>query len=284
MDKRKPRANQHKEDALNKYVHNPGDPDGVVAAEKQRMWRQGQVARGQKVPYRPRNRWPLIAAACVAVIVGIVGAYFLGFQNAQIPVAKQEQAVKNKKDRKVVAVTTATKKYTSEIYSLSFTYPENWIVSDTVARLTVTSPKFDMQGTDGAESGNVVLMIQNKQSNLPGFPEDGATAGLKSLQLTYKNPSNFQRDQTFLSFVDYDSTNGITKLFLTGATSYEPGQSVLAESIVGGNPLISVSFQECSKSYCASGDVTPISIESGSWDKAPFKPQIIKLLESLVIN
>ncbi len=272
-------------DPLYEHVQDPGDPDGVVAAEKQRAWRANRpVTAPREVPQdRLSRRWPRVVATVLLLAGLLVGSYYLGYQKARVPVAKQQKVAQDKTERKETPVTTATKRYDSSTFGLSLTYPDNWIVADTADQLTVTSPTFSLTEADGTADGHVVVSVRKQQSSIPGFPGT-ATAGLASTQLTYKRPSPIQRTQTYLSFVDYQGAGSVSALFLTGDRTYQPGEAVPMTDLAQRNPLVSVTFVECSKSYCTGGKTTPASITAASWDKATFKAAVVTMLQSLVFN
>src|SRR4051812_45053412 len=46
-------------DELNEHVEDPGDPDGVVAAQKQKTWQQAYQASAS-APKKKKRRWPII--------------------------------------------------------------------------------------------------------------------------------------------------------------------------------------------------------------------------------
>lgn len=275
-------------DTLNEHWNEPGDPDGVVAAERNRVWRRGHSKQDpRKVHAEHRaHYWPLILA--VFVVVGmIVGAYFLGWHTASGPVAQKVQVAKNKADRVQASATVATKHYDSSIYTLGFDYPNNWVISDTKDKLTLTSPSFTMVDSQkgSTDNGHVIMTIQNQQPNIPGFPENGATASLPSTQLTYKHPTeNVQRKQSYLSYLGYTGSDGIDALYLTGDNVYQGGDNVPMSDIVQGNPLISVAFAKCTKSFCMGGTTTPLTLKSESWNNASFKQTVINILQSLGLH
>jgi len=199
-------------------------------------------------------------------------------------VAKKQQTAKNVQERKTVA-TDATKHYDSQLFTLGFDYPANWVVSDKPGKLTVTSPTYSMATSDSAKGqGNVIVTIQNQQPSVPGYPSGGATAALDSTKLTYKKPSNVQRAETFMSYLDYSTQGGITALYLTGDNAYAAGDAVPITDLARASLLVNVTFQRCDKSYCTGGRVEQLTIASNSWAKAAYKDPVTKLLESLVIN
>src|SRR6185369_3064534 len=160
---------------------------------------------------------------------------------------------------------------------------DNWIVSDTASKLTVTSPNMKMSSTTGQVNAHVMMTIQNPQTSIPGFPSGGAMANLSSDKLTYKQPSSVQRAQTYLSFLGYKNPNGVDALFLTGDNGYQSGQQVPMSDVVKGNPLVSVTFVKCEDTSCVNGTPVPITLLASSWKDASFKSDVIDLLQSLTL-
>jgi hypothetical protein len=274
------------EDTLNEHVEDPGDPDGLVAAEKQHRWQHGKLASEPRVipPYDRKRSWPMMLGVLLVVVLAVAAAYVLGYQKARAPLAKKQQLAQNQSERKLAPVTTTTKHYDSNLHTLSLDYPQNWLVADTEDRLTVTSPNFAMTSLDGSTNGHVVVTIQNQQTSIPGFPSGGAVASAESDKLTYTHPSSVQRAQTYLTYLGYGAPSGISALFLTGDNGYQLGQNVPLADIVKGNPLVSVVFEKCAKSFCTGGSVTPIMLQAESWDHAAFRAPITNLLQSLVFD
>ena len=273
-------------DNLNEHLHEPGDPDGLVAAENQRKWREGELASPAVGPerYGRKRRWPVVLSVFAALALLAVGAYYLGVYNTKEPIAKKKEIAKQKDERKFADPVVATKHYDSVTHTLSLDYPQNWIVADTDAKITITSPNFAMQTNGQAKPGHVLLTIQNQQSSVPGYPAAGALASMESQKLTYKQPSAVQRAQTYLSFVGYGTKSNIDALYLTGDNGYQAEQNIPMTDVAKGNPLISVTFVECAKSFCTGGEVKPLTLDTKSWPKAAYRTQVTNLLESLIFN
>jgi len=283
-------------DALNEHWEEPGDPDGVVAAEKLRRQMQNHPAppHSPDVTYNPDRNWPkpklpkvhvpvkpLLIAVLIVAAVGT--AYWLGTRSA----GKQDvQATQTTQQTQTQAdpAPGPLQHYDSTTFALGLDHPSNWTVADTPTKLTVTSPLLHMTDLAGPTTGHVVLTVQNQQTSIPGYPTIDAMANLVSQQLTYSNPSSVQRGQTYLSYVAYKSPNGIDALYLTGDTAYKVGQHVPMSDIVAGNPLVSVTFKKCSANDCSKGSVKPMTLLAKSWKTAEFRPTVINLLQSLTFN
>jgi len=268
-------------DKLNEHWDDPGDPDGVVAEEQQLKW---QHSRPTVIPEPPKKRhWPVVLVIIVLLAAATAGAYWLGSYKASAP-AKKTSTAQASQQQSAQAAAAPTKHYDSVTHTLSLDYPGNWVVSDTADKLTVTSPALKVASLNGAATGHIIVTIQNQQTSIPGYPSAGGIANLDSDKLTYKQPSSVQRAQTYLSYVAYQSPNGVDTLFLTGDNGYQSGQQVPMSDVVKGNPLVSVTFATCTSDNCVNGPVKPITLLASSWNKAAFKPQVVELLQSLTFN
>lgn len=272
------------DDVLNEHVHDPGDPDGVIAAEKLRQWNEAhphpQVIREK--PERIR-RWPIVLAVIAVVTAASVGAYWLGTQHAIKMQAATNQKVKQQAKQKAeaaVPISTQTKHYDSTNFGLGFDYPDNWTVSDTPNKLTVTSAPTSLMTAVGMRTNvNVVAVIQNQQSSITGFPAKGAVASLASDLIKYTHPSTVQRAQTYLSYLSYTGQTDLDMLYLTGDKSYQQGQAVPMSDIAQGNPLISVGFEKG-----GSGSSDFVTLKADSWRSSPAAQAVNNLFASIVIN
>lgn len=273
-------------DELNELVEHPGDPDGVHAAEQERVWRQTHDGTDYTptAPAKRKRRWPIIVLVLILVAAAAGGAYWFGSHKAKQPANGGTTHQAPIKPGPTPTTATKTKHYDSVTYTLGFDYPENWVVNDTTSKLTVTSPTTQLTGADGsAHSTHVVVTIQNQQTTVPGYPSDGAVAALDSDHLTYKQPTAVQRAQTYLSFLSYHQQNSLDQLFITGDNGYQQGQNVPLSDIVKGNPLVSVSFETCSTDDC-SGTPTPTTLQASTWKSAAASKQVTDLLQSMQLN
>ncbi|HEY4160664.1 MAG TPA: hypothetical protein VGM08_01245 [Candidatus Saccharimonadales bacterium] len=279
-------------DELNEHVHDPGDPDGLVATEQRKRWREthstNTVSASQRPPYRHKRLWPAIIAVIIVLAAAAFGSYWLGSQQAgkkQTAHTAQTQSKQTSQQQSNASqpATTTTKHYDSSTFTLGFDYLQTWKVSDTPAKLTVTSPAMQLATGVGAKtSAQVVVTIQNQQSAIPGFPAGGAVAALNSDHLTYKQPSAVQRAQTYMSYLSYTGPTDLDAIYITGDSGYQPGQQVPMSDIVKGNPLISVSFNACSDENCTSPK--PVTLSAHAWQSAAASKDVANLVESLVLQ
>lgn len=267
-------------DELNEHVTDPGDPDGVVAAENQKDWRDDYQAAAAK-PQKKKRRWPLVLLVVLLVAVAAGATYVLTSEKAAAPADKTTQHQTSSAAKKHTDV--PTKAYTSDAYALSFNYPEDWTLNDDASKLTVTSPVVSLTDSTGAKNyGRVVISVQNQQSTIPNYPADGAVAVLSSDKLTYKQPTQVQRAQTYLSYLGYRAA-GLDALYITGDNGYQKDQTVPMSDVVKGNPLISVTYTSCSDKVCQTTGA-PLTLQTDSWSTTVVSKQVTALLESLQLN
>jgi hypothetical protein len=274
---------QDDSDVLNEHVDEPGDPDGVIAAEQRQRWqeRHPTPSNTPRAEYKRKRRWPLALLVLVLLAGASYGAYTFGQRAATHKQATTKQPTTTTQP----AVTSQTRSYTSTNYSLSFNYPANWIVSDTASKLTITSPAMKLKSAVGANvNAHVVVTIENQQTSIAGYPSTGAIAAIASNDMSYAQPSSIQRAQTYVSYLSYTEASGLDEIYVTGDNGYQQGQQVPMSSIVEGNPLIGVGFENCQSNDCSTGTSDPVTLLASSWSSTNVSKQVISLLESIVIT
>lgn len=284
------------DDALNEHVQNPGDPDGLIAAEERRKWQaENPAPKPSPVPMakKPRKKHRILTAFVILVLIAAAayGAYWFGGQqadkdkNKSAAASKSAQQDAQNKQASEPAATVSTKHYDSTTYTLGLDHPQDWVVTDSAAKLTITSPTVSLATATGSNvNGHVVVTIQNQQSTIAGYPAGGAVAVLASEKLTYKQPTPVQRAQTYLSYLSYGRANGLDALYITGDNGYQKDQLVPSSDVVKGNPLISVTFQSCTSTDCSTGTPTMLTLSASDWvDEGAYK-QVTDLLKSIQIN
>lgn len=287
------------EDHLNEHVENPGDPDGVIEAEQQREWRMKQakaeakaVAAAERPPKkRSKARWLLFPLVLLLVGAATYGAYWLGNnqadKNRQTTKQTHTQSTQQHTQQSTQNATTTvpTKHYDSTTYTMGLDYPQDWTVSDTSAKLAVVSPKLSLTTATGTTvDGHVVVTIQNPQTNIAGYPANGATATRTSDKLTYKQPTPVQRAQTYLTYLGYGKANALDSLYVTGDNGYQKGQNVPLSDVTKGNPLISVTFQSCTSADCSTGTPTMLTLSNDFWTDLPANRQANDLIKSIQLS
>lgn len=287
MDKDDPRQQPTDEelDELNEHWREPGDPDGLVAAEERQQWREIHPAAAVPPPVarRKKRRWPAVLLAIVLLAAATFGAYWIGDHQASGPSQQSASPAKpaTKKHTAKQPAAVQTKQYSSTNYNLGFSYLTNWKLTDTATKLTVASPEVPMTMADGMKmNGHVLVTVQHKQTTIAGYPADGAVASLESQKLTYTLPSPIQRAQTYLTFLSYKQADGLDAVYVTGDYGVVQHQLVPMDYIVANDPLVSVTFVTCATADCATGTVTPMTLLASSWQAASFSKQATDLIAS----
>lgn len=177
--------------------------------------------------------------------------------------------------------------FKSADHNTTITYPKTWNASETDGTITISSPTVLLPGSGSEQrSGQVVLTLQPKQTTIPAFAGDGATAVRDSEKLTYTKPSGAQRAQTYLSFLHYaSSASAMTmfdSLYVTGDFGYVSNQYIPESDITLANPIVSIKFLSCSDAVCS--NPSPLAIPASAWDNTDFAGAIRPIITSLIIN
>lgn len=235
------------------------------------------------------KKW-LIGLAVIILILGLVGAgYFVVFRHST---AKSPSTSKNNASTTTPAQTSNeqpaedTKSYDSDNFMLSLKYPQSWMLDDTADKLTILSNSMEIESATGAKTTSAVLVtIRHKQAELAEFKQGNAVAVLESQKINYSEPAPGQRDSTYISFLQYASSNikgALDAIYITGNSGYQKGQYIPAGDITKVDPLINVSFVNC-KDKC-SVDSPAFTISSKGYSESNFKNSIQNILKSLAIH
>lgn len=228
--------------------------------------------------------WVIVVLVVLAAAVG--GYYALGRKSPAKASSNSKQQSSQSKNQ--ATINTSTMQYASTNFNLSFNYPQGWNVSDTGnGKLTVTSPTMQLTAANGqSQSGQVVMTIQNESSaNFSMFSQGNAVAVLSSQHVSYSNPTQTQRASTYVSFLQYVTTTahgGLDGVYVTGDSGYQQGQSIPEVDITKVDPVITVTFNQCSDTNCASPKA--LTIDSSMWSDSNFSGPILKMVESLAIQ
>jgi hypothetical protein len=183
---------------------------------------------------------------------------------------------------------TDTEQYGSINFNLSFDHPKDWTVSDVDGSgvLAVTSTPIKFKAADMEPvTGQVLMTMRDKKQELKEFSKGEAIAVIDSEKIDYTKPTETQRGSTYISFLNYASSfaDGIDGIYVTGDAGYKIGQLIPSKDIAKMDPIINVSFIECSDDDCsAEGDAVTISAEN--WKDNSFKDPILNMLKSLAIQ
>jgi hypothetical protein len=234
--------------------------------------RQKQKHTGRKV----------LTGLLVLIILagGGTGAYWQFFRHKTTPVAAHATT----KAPATPPPAVQTIDYTSNGFGVTFKYPKGWAVTDNGATsVTILSPAMSLTAANGQKVSGKIVVVFQPQGQIPSaFGTADATAVLTSQSISYKEPTPDQAAQTYLSFVQYNSTTtlgGLDGIYLTGNNGYQKNQTIPHADVAAVNPLVAVTFGQCTGTNCA--NVTNLTITSTSWNSSTFSAPILAILKSL---
>jgi hypothetical protein len=219
------------------------------------------------------------------------GAYaYLKHQKTQKD-AKAAQAAEVAAKPKVSSqIASTTKSYTSANFYLTFSYPANWTVTDTGGgQMMVVSPTTQLKNfLNHTVTGQITMLIRSKTQKLNEFNAGNAVAIADSQKITYSKPTQTQRANTYISFLQYVSTtskgdNGLDGIYITSDNGYQKDQAIPLVDVSQEDPVISIIFMQCSDPSCNS-KITPLTLYSASWSNTAFSTPLKNMLESLSIT
>jgi hypothetical protein len=233
---------------------------------------------------KPKRLWLRIVLVVLGVAVVAAAVYFLFFHGkaSKTPSTATNHATTSTQQ----TGTTQTKHFDSPTLGLGLDYPENWKAAETNGKVTVTSTAMQLKPANGSTTnGQVVVTIQAKQSSLDAFKKGNGLAVINSERVSYTKPSQSQRAQTFLTFVQYAGStgSGIDGIYITGDNGYQKDQAVPQTDIIQVDPLVTVNFLKCSDANC-SGTGAPMTVASSTWGASGVAQTIRSLLTSLTIQ
>lgn len=242
-------------------------------------------------PKRSRPKWMrwLIWLVVLLVIMGaLVGAYKVLKKNpAAGSTSDKSQSSTSQSQTTTKTITAATKNYSSQNFTLSFDYPNDWTLTDSGGGvMTVKSPAVTLTDAAGQKiNGQIVLTFRSKGQKLNEFSAGSAMAASDSTKIAYTKPTQSQRGDTYLSFLryaSYASSAGLDGVYITGNAGYKANQTVPATDISGVDPVINFSFAKCTDSTCSSSTATAIAVSS--WSDQNLSTPLLNILKSLVIT
>lgn len=243
-------------------------------------------------PPKKKPLWlkALFIVCSVALLAGAIVVTYaqLADKNPTKPqsATAQNDASKDTATAQEDTAEVATKRYDSPTLNLGFDYPETWKVVESSSTLTATSPATTLKNAQGKNmTGRIVMTINPKGQNLAPFDAGNATAVLTSEKLKYTKPSEVQRGETYMSFVQYANTTvmgALDALYITGDFGYQKGQAVPKVDVSNLDPVISVAFQQCADKTCSAPKAAPVAADM--WNSKTFAEPIKKMITSLTVQ
>jgi hypothetical protein len=164
----------------------------------------------------------LISAFVLILVAGLAfGAAALSTRKSNtqaVKVTPPAASISTASPSKDLADTTGTKTYDNGPLGLGFTYPSNWIITETADNgVRVESPVFTYQNLLGeSTSGNFRIYIR-KGARVTDAKYIGRAVAIEpSEKLTYTKPAVGQRSDTLLSNFGLDNTNNFAFFMIAG--------------------------------------------------------------------
>jgi len=234
-----------------------------------------------------KSKWWVWVVLLVVIILGLGAWVYIGHKTP----AKKTLATNTVVKKTKIALPSKTppsiptSSHTSSSYGLTFSYPTSWSVVDSgSAPLLTTSPAMNLISDNGQTVlGQIVLTI-SQPNLLPAGFTSSSVAVLTSQKIAYSKPGATQAADTYLSFVQYPSTNiigGLNGIYVSGNYGYQKDQVIPASNINQVNPLIYFSFYSCANSSCPLSSRQPLTISSSEWSKLSFKDPLLLIIKSL---
>jgi hypothetical protein len=175
-----------------------------------------------------------------------------------------------------------TEHYVSQDLRLALDYPKAWKLDDaTSGQIKIESPMVKLPDASNSQTdAKILVTFLSAGSTPPEFTNNDATATIEAEKITYKNPSQTQRGQTYLSFVGFGSSTGLDAIYVTGDAGYQKDQTIPKSDVVRANPIISVTFQKCAGSTCTG----KLSVAPDAWSSNKDLKSTKTILESLIFE
>ncbi len=176
--------------------------------------------------------------------------------------------------------------YNSVSSSLSFSYPSNWSINDNNnGFISIISPLLKLSSADGSNVNGKILITIDQQSQVPKSFGNYSLALNNSTMVSYVSPTQYQRNQTYLTYVQYPATTivgGLDAIYVTGDFGYSKDNSIPATDIAKLNPLVIVSFENCLDSAC--DKYSPLTIGAATYNSSLITTDTINIIKSLQLN
>jgi hypothetical protein len=225
----------------------------------------------------------LLIVVITAVLAAACGAAIVYDKHSMKHVIKQQTAVKTKTNQSNPATVPMTS-YSSTGFGLTLSHPKTWTVTDDGSTsITLLSPVMQLTNATGQKVDGKVVIIVQQQGQIPtAFGTADAAAVLPSQLIKYTNPGSTQRAQTYVSFLQYSSatiTGTLDGIYVTGNYGYQKDQAIPTSDVTNLNPLITVTFGQCTTKACTS--IENLRISATSWSQETLSKPILAILESL---
>ena len=224
----------------------------------------------------------IVAIISLALIAGLIYWFSLRHHPVAQPSSSQTASSQSaNSSHPSTHIDSTTKSYNSQNFNLAFSYPADWTINDNGnGFMTAKSPTLNLTNAAGqTQQGIIILTFRTKGSALPEFNKGPATATRDSVKIAYTQPTQDQRANTYLSFLQYATTTthgALDGVYITGDLGYQKDQDIPASDVSQLDPIISITFTDTAGKA--------LSIADSSWDNTNLSGPLVKMLESLSIN
>jgi hypothetical protein len=243
------------------------------------------LLNGKPAPKRHTARNIFLVVLLLIVLGGGAGVYWKFFYTK--PVVYTKQQTKKAQPTTSSTVSVPTKSYTSAGFGVTFNYPKTWAISDGgSASLSIVSPVMKLTDANGKMIDGKIIILFQPQGQIPSsFGTSSAVAVLNSQVIKYNSPSSSQAAQAYLSFVQYASASVVGTLngiYVTGNYGYQKDGVIPQSDLASLNPLITVTFGQCTSTACSS--LESLSVSANAWNSSEFATPILDTLKSLTFS
>ena len=221
----------------------------------------------------------LLAIGFVVVVVLL----FAIFDKSAVP-KKHSSPITSSKAKPITPEKTLS--YNSVASSLNFNYLASWSINDNNnGFIAITSPTSKLTLADGSKISGRVLISIDQQSQVPKTFGNYSLALSNSSLISYTSPTQYQRNQTYLTYVQYPATTivgGLDAIYVTGDFGYSKGESIPATDMAKLNPLIIISFETCLDTACDKN--SPATVGSDTYNSSLITTDTINVIKSLQLN
>lgn len=237
---------------------------------------------------KKNNKSKIILTLFLIAVMAAGAIYALGSKSSKKTVNKPVQtSTSTQPTSKPTTNTSSSTQYSSIYYNLTFNLPSGWnVVNDNKQSLTAQSSTFSfVDVNEKSVSGRLILSVTPTGQPPAGLKGKDATEVIQSEKIAYTQPTSSQLAQSYISFLQYQSTvskNGLDAIIVTGNSGYTEGQIIPFSKLNGLNPTIVISFQSCPDSKCASP--TNLTINISMWNDTNLKALIENLLKSFSLS
>ncbi|MDB5161054.1 MAG: hypothetical protein JWO96_434 [Candidatus Saccharibacteria bacterium] len=230
---------------------------------------------------KPKKRWPKYVLIAILLAAIAAGVYWFALKPKPVTKTTSQNTASQTPAKAAGQIAATTKSYSSSNFYLTFSYPQDWTVTDNGGGImTVKSPSLNLKNATGQTvEGNIILTIRDKTQKLTEFDKGNATATRASDKIAYTKPAQTQRGSTYISFLQYastTSTGALDGVYITGDNGYQKAQAIPLVDITKVDPVISVTFLNKAG--------TSMSIPDSQWYDTSFSGPLKTMLESFSIT